>query len=50
MWYRLEACCLVHDLDSLPNGDETLIESGGFNLSGGQRQRVVSVRDVACMG
>lgn len=43
-WYHrvVEACCLIHDLEILPDGDETLIGSGGMNLSGGQRQRVVS--------
>lgn len=45
LWYRrvVETCCLRHDLDLLPDGDETQIGSAGLNLSGGQRQRVVSV-------
>ena len=44
-WYRrvVEAGCLNHDLDLLPDGDETQIGSGGLNLSGGQRQREVSL-------
>lgn len=37
----LNACCLTHDLASLPEGDQTEIGSRGMNLSGGQRQRVV---------
>lgn len=43
-WYHevTEKCCLSHDFDSLPDGDETQIGSRGLNLSGGQRQRVVS--------
>lgn len=43
-WYQrvVDACCLRHDLDLLPDGDQTQIGSRGFNLSGGQRQRVVS--------
>lgn len=42
-WYQevIHSCCLVHDFDSLPEGDETEIGSRGLNLSGGQRQRVV---------
>ncbi|AEO64833.1 uncharacterized protein THITE_2142635 [Thermothielavioides terrestris NRRL 8126] len=45
-WYQrvIEACCLSHDLDLLPEGDETQIGSGGLNLSGGQRQRVALAR------
>jgi len=34
-------CCLDHDLDALPDGDQTVVGSRGMNLSGGQRQRVV---------
>lgn len=47
-WYQevIEKCCLSHDFDSLPDGDETQIGSRGFNLSGGQRQRVVSRIDI----
>jgi ABC-type multidrug transport system fused ATPase/permease subunit len=42
-WYHevLEICCLTHDFDYLPDGDQTQIGSMGLNLSGGQRQRVV---------
>ena len=42
-WYHevLSICCLAHDLDSLPDRDQTPIGSRGLNLSGGQRQRVV---------
>jgi ABC-type multidrug transport system fused ATPase/permease subunit len=43
-WYQrvIDACCLRHDLDMLPDGDQTQIGSRGLSLSGGQRQRVVS--------
>lgn len=42
-WYNIvtETCCLTHDFDTLPDGDQTQIGSRGLNLSGGQRQRVV---------
>ncbi|KAJ8127367.1 hypothetical protein O1611_g6267 [Lasiodiplodia mahajangana] len=47
-FYRqvLEACCLTHDLDTLPNGEETQIGSRGLNLSGGLAQRVSLARAV----
>ncbi|KJX93618.1 ABC transporter like protein [Zymoseptoria brevis] len=38
------ACCLTHDFEALPDGDETAIGSCGMNLSGGQRQRVALAR------
>ena len=42
-WYHVvtKACCLTHDFNSLPDGDQAQIGSRGLNLSGGQRQRVV---------
>ncbi|PYI35295.1 putative ABC transporter [Aspergillus indologenus CBS 114.80] len=45
-WYHevTEMCCLTHDFDSLPDGDQTVCGSGGLNLSGGQRQRVALAR------
>ncbi|KAI1318298.1 putative ABC transporter [Xylariaceae sp. FL0255] len=45
-WYRevTSACCLTHDFESLPEGDQTQIGSRGLNLSGGQRQRVALAR------
>ncbi|KAI1121698.1 putative ABC transporter [Nemania abortiva] len=45
-WYKevIELCCLTHDFDSLPDGDQTQIGSRGLNLSGGQRQRVALAR------
>jgi ATP-binding cassette subfamily C (CFTR/MRP) protein 1 len=47
-WYSevTNACCLSHDLETLPAGDQTQIGSWGQNLSGGQRQRVVGL--LAC--
>ncbi|EMR80672.1 putative abc transporter protein [Botrytis cinerea BcDW1] len=45
-WYNTvtEMCCLTHDFDTLPDGDQTQIGSRGLNLSGGQRQRVTLAR------
>jgi ATP-binding cassette subfamily C (CFTR/MRP) protein 1 len=44
-WYNqvVDACCLAHDFEMLPKGDQTEIGSRGLNLSGGQRQRVVAI-------
>lgn len=49
-WYQevIDICCLKHDFDSFPDGDETPIGSRGLNLSGGQRQRVVSHSITLC--
>lgn len=46
-WYHevTNVCCLTHDLESLPDADQTEIGSRGLNLSGGQRQRVVGGQD-----
>lgn len=45
-WYNtvLRACCLLPDLDSLPQGDQTKIGTKGVSLSGGQRQRLALAR------
>lgn len=42
-WYDTvtSLCCLNHDFNSLPDGDQTQIGSRGLNLSGGQKQRLV---------
>jgi ABC-type multidrug transport system fused ATPase/permease subunit len=40
----LEACCLVEDLRSLPNGDSTMVGPKGINLSGGQKARIAFAR------
>ncbi|KAI1209043.1 ABC transporter [Annulohypoxylon truncatum] len=45
-WYKtvIDACCLMKDIDALPDGDETFVGSRGTNLSGGQRQRLALAR------
>ena len=45
VWYStvVNACALDQDFDSLSQGDETVVGTGGLMLSGGQRQRVVSL-------
>lgn len=40
----LEACCLVEDLRSLPEGDATMVGPKGINLSGGQKARIALAR------
>jgi ABC-type multidrug transport system fused ATPase/permease subunit len=42
----LDACALSQDLQSLQEGDLTLIGDRGINLSGGQKQRVALARAV----
>ena len=44
-WYDtvVDACGLLLDFKTLPEGDMTVIENNGINLSGGQRQRIVSI-------
>lgn len=39
----IHACALDRDLAQLPQGQETIIGSGGITLSAGQKQRVVSL-------
>ena len=39
----IRACALEKDLSLLPNGDRTLVGSGGVALSGGQRHRIVCI-------
>ncbi|RLN60852.1 hypothetical protein BBJ29_001878 [Phytophthora kernoviae] len=44
-YYRvLDACCLLEDLESLPDGDDTMIGPKGINLSGGQKSRIALAR------
>ncbi|KAM0544993.1 hypothetical protein ACHAPJ_011574 [Fusarium lateritium] len=45
-WYQsvLHSCELRVDLDSMPNGDNTEVGSGGSKLSGGQKQRIAIAR------
>jgi len=40
----LEACQLLHDLEVLQDGDQTIIGERGINLSGGQKQRISVAR------
>ncbi|KAF2725612.1 multidrug resistance protein [Polychaeton citri CBS 116435] len=47
-WYSsvVRACGLRHDIDSLPQADETIVGSKGVSLSGGQRARLALARAV----
>ena len=44
LWYDrvLKACALDHDVVEWPNGDETIVGTGGISMSGGQKHRIVS--------
>lgn len=45
VWYQevVSSCALDHDIEHLPQGDQTRIGSNGAAISGGQKQRVVSL-------
>jgi ABC-type multidrug transport system fused ATPase/permease subunit len=40
----IEACALIHDLETLPQGDQTPVADRGLALSGGQKQRISLAR------
>lgn len=42
----LEYCCLLEDLSSMPEGDQTIISQKSNNVSGGQRARIVLARAI----
>lgn len=42
----LDACALVEDIQTFPNGDQTVVGERGVPLSGGQRARVTLARVV----
>ncbi|ROW08715.1 hypothetical protein VPNG_06410 [Cytospora leucostoma] len=46
LWFDsvIRACALEEDFSRFPNGEETVVGSGGIMLSGGQKQRVALAR------
>lgn len=42
----VHACALAQDLNSFPQGDETIVAEGGISLSGGQKARISLARAV----